>query len=78
MELSIIRWSIAGCTCNFKMNITLFISVVFSAASLYLTVRCVGDNALQKKKGKQIPFPLCISSTVFPFVYGVTTQEKVY
>lgn len=55
MELSIIRWSIAGCTCNFKMNITHFISVVFSAASLYLTVRCVGDNALQKKKGKTDP-----------------------
>lgn len=49
MELSIIRWSIAGCTCNFKMNITHFISVVFGKTSLNLTIEYVGNKGLAKK-----------------------------
>lgn len=44
MELGIIRWSIAGSTSNFKMNITHFVSVEVSVFSSGMRVWCVAHK----------------------------------
>lgn len=44
MELGIIRWSIAGSTSNFKMNVTHFISVEVNGTSSRVKVECGADK----------------------------------
>lgn len=44
MELGIIRWSIAGSTSNFKMNITHFLSVEVNGTFSRLRVSCAADK----------------------------------
>lgn len=63
MELGIIRWSIAGSTSNFKMNITHFLSVKVNGTSSRVRVSCAAH--------KRIGVPLknnhnaCLQSAVF-------------
>lgn len=76
MELSIIRWSIAGCTCNFRMNITHFISVVFGKTSLDLTIGCVGNKRPCRKDPTQLPFPLSGGSSTVCFPLFMESQHR--
>lgn len=44
MELGIIRWSIAGSTSNFKMNLTHFLSVEVNGTSSRVRVSCAAHK----------------------------------
>lgn len=61
------RWSIAGCTCNFKMNITHFISVVFGKTSLNLITQYTEDKGLAKNLS--YPFFPASKHSMFPSAY---------
>lgn len=66
MELSIIRWSIAGSTSNFKMNITHFPSVEVNGSSSRVFKENLLSYRTESADRPYIFFSLCLFRPPYP------------
>lgn len=66
MELGIIRWSIAGSTSNFKMNITHFPSIEVNGTSSRVFKENLLSYGTENTDWLYIFFSLCLSKSPYP------------